>query len=92
MGKASRAKLAAVPPPDEANKPPIALPTMIDPSELAYQTSLIARIQAEQQAQQASLRYWSEFLSKKYSLGAQDIITVDGHIQRKDDGDKKEAL
>jgi hypothetical protein len=71
------AKLKAVEKPT-----PVALPTRIDASELAYQTHLIQKIRSEQQAHQHQLQTWSAYLSQRYQLTPKDQIREDGQIVR----------
>jgi hypothetical protein len=73
------ARLTAV---EKPKAEPIALPSHLDASELAYQQSLIQKIQDEQKQHQALLRTWTEFLGRKYQLGEKDRITDDGRFVR----------
>ena len=87
MGKESRTKLVAV---DKPTPEPVALPTMLEPSELAYQTSMLTRIRREQAEHQALLKCWGEFVSAKYSLSAQDRIDESGRLIRVPEPEKPE--
>jgi hypothetical protein len=76
MGKESRSPLKAV------ESKSVALPTQLEPSDLEYQTFLLLKIRAEQQAHQAEIKTWGEYLARRYSLGATDRVDEAGHITR----------
>jgi hypothetical protein len=82
MGKEARLKAVEKPQDPKPGSEPVALPTLLDPSELAYQTTLLARIRREQAEHQALIKYWTDFLAAKYQLGPQDRIEENGRITR----------
>ena len=80
MGKASRSHAhlnAVAPKPD-----PVALPTMLEPSEVAYMQAMWTRIQRELAEHEGMKKAWSEFLTVKYALTAQDRVDITGKITR----------
>lgn len=78
MGKESRLK--AVDPPKPAE--PVALPTMLEPAEIAYTQTMFARIQRELAEHEALKKCWIDFLTPKYQLGPRDRIDLSGRITR----------
>jgi hypothetical protein len=81
MGKESRsrAELKAV---ETRTSEPVALPTKLEPSEIAYTQAMWNRIQRELAEHEGMKKAWLEFLSAKYSLGAQDRVDIAGTITR----------
>jgi hypothetical protein len=77
MGKESRSPLKAVEKPE-----PVALPTHLEPSEIAYTQAMWNRIQRELAEHEGMKKAWIDFLTVKYHLGPQDRVDTAGTITR----------
>ena len=75
MGKDARLKAVEKP-------EPVALPTRLEPSEIAYTQAMWNRIQRELAEHDGLKKAWIEFLTAKYALGPQDRVDIAGTITR----------